>query len=122
MVHIGPVTVVVAQFFIAIYGGYFGGAIGILMLAVWTVFGLSDIHVISANRTVLGATMNAVAVVLFIAAHKVWWPQTVAMLIAAVVGGYVGAHWAKKVDPRYVRAVITVISVSITVAFFLRRH
>ena len=122
VVHIGPVTVVIVQFFIAIYGGYFGGAIGILMLAVWTVFGLSDIHVINANRTVLGATMNAVAVVLFIAAHKVWWPQTIAMLIAAVVGGYVGAHWAKKVDQRYVRGVITVISVSITVLFFLRRH
>jgi len=122
VVHIGTVTVVVAQFFIAIYGGYFGGAIGILMLAVWTVFGLTDIHVINANRTVLGATMNGVAVVLFIAAHKVWWPQTVAMLLAAIVGGYVGARWAKKVDQRYIRAVITLISVSITIAFFVRRH
>ncbi len=121
VVHIGPVTVVVAQLFIAVYGGYFGGAIGILMLAVWTVFGLSDLHVIAANRTVLGATMNAVAVVLFIAAHKIWWPQTVAMLIAAIVGGYAGARWAKKVDQRYLRGVITAISVCITVMFFLRR-
>ena len=122
VVHIGPVTVVVAQFVIAIYGGYFGGAIGILMLAVWTVFGLSDIHVINANRTVLGATMNGVAVVLFIAAHKIWWPQTLAMLIAAIVGGYAGARWAKKVDQRYLRGVITAISVCITVMFFLRKH
>ncbi len=54
VIHIGPVTVVVIQFFIAIYGGYFGGAIGIMMLATWTVFGLTDIHVMNANRTMHG--------------------------------------------------------------------
>ena len=59
--HIGPVTVVVIQFFIAIYGGYFGGAIGIIMLATWTVFGLTDIHVMNANRTLMGAAANSVA-------------------------------------------------------------
>ena len=92
------------------------------MLATWSVFGLTDIHVMNANRTILGATMNAVAVVLFIIAHKIWWPQTLAMLVAAVIGGYVGARWARKVNPRYVRVIISVISTSITIAFFLRRH
>jgi len=120
--HIGVVTVVVVQFIISLYGGYFGGAVGILMLATWSVFGLTDIHVMNANRTILGATMNAVAVVLFIIAHKIWWPQTLAMLVAAVIGGYVGARWARKVNPRYVRVIISVISTSITIAFFLRRH
>jgi uncharacterized protein len=120
--HIGPVTVIVVQVIISLYGGYFGGAVGILMLATWSVFGLTDIHVMNANRTILGATMNAVAVVLFIVAHKIWWPQTLAMLVAAVIGGYVGARWAKKVNPRYVRVIISIISASITIAFFVRRH
>jgi uncharacterized membrane protein YfcA len=122
MVHIGPITVIVIQFIVAVYGGYFGGAVGIVMLAAWSVFGLSDIHVMNANKTVLGVTMNGVAVVLFIIARKIWWPQTMAMLAAAVIGGYVGARFAKKVNQRYLRVVITVISASITVAFFLRRH
>lgn len=122
VVHIGPVTVVVIQFILAIYGGYFGGAVGIVMLATWSVFGLTDIHVMNANKTVLGVTMNGVAVVLFILARKIWWPQTLAMLVAAIIGGYVGARSAKKANPRYVRAVITVISLGITIAFFLRRH
>jgi uncharacterized membrane protein YfcA len=122
VIHIGPVTVVFIQFVIAIYGGYFGGAIGILMLATWSVFGLTDIHVMNANRTVLGSAMNAIAVVLFVVARKIWWPQALTMLVAAVIGGYVGARYAKTVNPRYVRTAITMISAAITIAFFLRRH
>jgi uncharacterized membrane protein YfcA len=122
VIHIGPVTVVVIQFFIAIYGGYFGGAIGILMLATWTVFGLTDIHVMNANRTLMGAAANSIAAVLFIVAHKVWWPQTLLMLVFCSVGGYIGAVAAKKVHPKYVRVFVILISTSITIAFFLRKH
>ena len=121
-IHIGPVTVVVVQIFIAIYGGYFGGAIGIMMLATWTVFGLSDIHVMNANRTVMGAAANIVAVVLFAIARKIWWPQTIVMLIGTAIGGYYGARMVKKVNPVYVRALVTVVSTAITIAFFLRKH
>ena len=121
-VHIGPVAVVVIQFFIAIYGGYFGGAIGIVMLATWTVFGLTDIHVMNANRTLMGAAANSVAALLFILARKIWWPQTLVMLAAAILGGYIGARTARKVNPRYIRAMVTAVSAGITIAFFLRRH
>jgi uncharacterized protein len=120
--HIGPVTVVIIQFFIAVYGGYFGGAIGIMMLATWTVFGLTNIHMMNANRTLLGAAANIVATVLFIFAHKIWWPQTLVMLLGTVAGGYAGAHWARRANPRVLRASIAVISVGMTIAFFVRRH
>ena len=120
--HIGPVTVVAIQLLVAVYGGYFGGAIGIVMLATWSVFGLSDIHVMNANKTVLAAAMNAVAVVLFIAARKIFWPQSLAMLVVAILGGYIGATTAKKVNPKYLRAAIIVISFAMTTAFFLRRQ
>ena len=122
VIHIGPVTVVVIQFFIAIYGGYFGGAIGILMLATWTVFGLTDIHVMNANRTLMGAAANSIAAVLFIVAHKVWWPQTLVMLAGTSIGGYFGARMVKKVNPLYVRGLVTVVSTAITIVFFLRKH
>jgi hypothetical protein len=122
MFHIGPVAVVVIQFFIAIYGGYFGGAIGIVMLATWTVFGLTDIHVMNANRTIMGAAANSVAAVLFIMARKIWWPQTLVMLVCTIIGGYIGARVARKVKPQYVRAIVTVVSAGITIAFFMRRR
>jgi uncharacterized membrane protein YfcA len=120
--HIGPVTVVVIQFFIAVYGGYFGGAIGIMMLATWTVFGMTNIHRMNASRTLLGAAANIVATILFIGAHKIWWPQTLVMLVGTVFGGYAGAHWARRANPKVLRACISVISVAITIAFFLRRR
>jgi uncharacterized membrane protein YfcA len=121
-VHIGAATVVLVQLIISTYGGYFGGGVGILMLATWTVFGVIDIRALMAHRTLLGASMNTVAVVLFIAAHKVWWPQTMIVLTGAVIGGYGGAWTAKRVDPRYVRAAIIAIGVSITIVFFWRQY
>ncbi|HEY2645718.1 MAG TPA: sulfite exporter TauE/SafE family protein, partial [Candidatus Acidoferrales bacterium] len=122
VIHIGPVAVVVIQFFIAIYGGYFGGAIGILMLATWTMFGLTDIHVMNANRTLMGAAANSIAAILFIFAHKIWWPQTLVMLLFCTIGGYFGVVAAKQVRPSYVRMFVIMVSASITVVFFLRRH
>jgi uncharacterized membrane protein YfcA len=122
MIHIGPVTLLCIQALVAIYGGYFGGAIGILMLAAWSLFGLKDIHVMNANKTLLGGSLNGVAVVLFVIARKVWWPQTLVMLGAAVIGSYIGAHSAKRVNPRYVRNAITLVSIAITVVFFLRHR
>jgi uncharacterized membrane protein YfcA len=122
MFHIGPISLICIQALVAIYGGYFGGAIGIMMLAAWSLFGLEDIHVMNANKTLLAGAMNGVAVVLFVVARKIWWPQTLVMLVAAVIGNYTGATTAKAVNPRYVRNAVTIISLAITIAFFLRRH
>src|SRR6202007_1580407 len=72
----GTRKLIVLQFFVGIYGGYFGGAVGIIMLAVWTLAGLRDIHAMNGGRTLLGGIMNAAAIVCFIIAGKVWWTQT----------------------------------------------
>jgi uncharacterized protein len=111
---------VVVQFFVAVYGGYFGGAIGIMMLSAWALFGLTDLKAMNATKTLLAGALNGVAVVLFIVAGKVWWPQTLVMLIGSVAGGYLGAHYARRIDQRYIRSAIIVVSVSMTVLFFAR--
>ena len=116
-----PRALIAIQFLVSIYGGYFGGAVGIILLAVWTLAGLSEIHALNANRTLLGGIMNAAAVVCFIAAGKIWWPQTVMMLIAAVTGGYAGARAAKRINPQAVRIAGILISTTVTVLFFFRR-
>ena len=117
---IGPKTLLVAQFLLGVYGGYFGGAVGIIMLAVWSLAGLRDIHAMNAGRTLLGGIMNAAAIVCFIIAGKVWWIQTVMMLAAAVTGGYIGARVARRANPSLVRAAIIVVSILVTIAFFRR--
>ena len=120
-VRIGTRTLILLQFLCAIYGGYFGGAVGIIMLAVWSMAGLSDVHAMNAGRTLLGGVMNAAAVICFVIAGKIWWLQATLLLIAAVAGGYAGALLAKRVNPAVVRAVIIAISTAVTVVFFVRR-
>ncbi len=119
-VHIGPRALVAVQFLVAIYGGYFGGAIGIMMLSAWAFFGLTDLKAMNATKTVLSGVLNGVAAVLFVAAGKVWWPQTLVMLVGSIAGGYLGAHYARRVDQRHIRIAIIAISVTMTVLFFAR--
>lgn len=118
--RIGLPAVLCSQYVVAIYGGYFGGAVGIIMLALFSLLGLADIRSMNALKTLLGGSMNAVAVVCFVIAGKVWWTQTAVMLVGAVAGGYMGAHYAKKMNPRIVRGVIVLIGVVMTVVFFRR--
>lgn len=113
-------TVLVSQYLVAIYGGYFGGAVGIIMLALFSLLGLKDIRSMNALKTLLGGSMNAVAVVCFVIAGKVWWPQTAAMLVGSVAGGYLGAHYARRMNPKIVRGVIVAIGVLMTWVFFRR--
>jgi uncharacterized protein len=117
---IGPAALVAIQFLIAIYGGYFGGAIGILMLALYGLFGLKNLTAMNAVKTLLAGTMNGAAVVCFIIAGKVWWPQTLVMLVAAVLGGYAGARIARRIDPTWLRIGVTAVGLAMSAAFFLR--
>jgi uncharacterized membrane protein YfcA len=120
-IRIGTRTLILLQFLCAIYGGYFGGAVGIIMLAVWSMAGLRDVHAMNAGRTLLGGVMNAAAVICFVIAGKIWWLHASLLLVAAVAGGYAGALLAKRVNPMLVRAVIIAISTAVTITFFLRR-
>jgi uncharacterized protein len=120
--HIGPAALIGVQLAAAVYAGYFGGAIGILMLSAWSLYGITDIHAMNANKTLLGSSMNIIAVILFVLARKIWWTQGLVMLAAAVTGGYIGARAAKRFPPRHVRIAVILISCGITAAFFLRQY
>jgi hypothetical protein len=119
-IHIGPVAMCVIQFVIALYGGYFGGAMGIMMLALFGLFGLTDIHAMNALKTLLSGLLNAIAVVCFVIAGQVAWTPALIMLVSAIAGGYVGAQVAQKMNPNHVRAIIVMIGIAMTAAFFVR--
>jgi len=119
-VRIGVKTVLCLQYLVGLYGGYFGGAVGIITMALLSVLGIKDIRGMNALRTVLTGSMNAAAVVYFVIKNVVWWPQTLVMLVAAVVGGYLGAHYTRKLPPMVIRAIVTIIGVTMTVIFFVR--
>jgi hypothetical protein len=109
------------QFLIALYGGFFGAGIGIMMLALLTMLRMEDIHAMNALKTLLNASINGAAVVTFIAAGAVLWPQALVMLVGAVLGGYGGAHFAQKLDPQIVRRFVIAVGICMSVYFFVRR-
>ncbi len=117
---VGQVGVCLLQFVIAVYGGFFGGGIGILMLATLSLMGMTHIHTMNALKTVLGSLINGVAVVMFVIAGKVIWPQAVVMIAGAIIGGYFGAHYAKKMEPAKIRLFVILIGFSMTAWFFYR--
>ena len=121
-VRLSPSAFVAMQFFVAVYGGYFGGAVGLIMLSSWSLFGFTDLRMLNANKTLLGGLMNAAAVVIFVAAGRVSWTETLVMLAAAFAGGYLGARVARRANPVIVRMVIIAISVGVTIAFFARNY
>jgi uncharacterized membrane protein YfcA len=110
------------QLVIATYGGFFGAGMGILMLAVLGLMGLDDIHVMNGLKTLLVSVANGVAVVIFVVAHAVAWPQALLMLLGAIVGGYAGAALARQLDPRIVRGVVLLIGCVMTLYFFARTY
>lgn len=119
-VRIGVVFVLSAQLLLGIYGGYFGGAVGIMMLAIWTLFGLTDIRMVNANKNMLVGAANAMAVIIFIAAGKIYWQQTLVMMAATIIGSYVGTRVTKKIAPEKLRSGIVVFNFLITAVFFIK--
>jgi uncharacterized membrane protein YfcA len=104
----------------AIYGGFFGGGIGILMLATLALTGMDDIHEMNAIKTLLATLINGVAVVAFIAAGVVRWPEALVMIAGATVGGYGGASLARRLQPIVVRRFVIVVGMALTLYFFWR--
>jgi len=121
LLQVRPLPFFVIHFFLGIYTGYFGGALGLITLAVWSLFGLTDVKAMNPNKILLGGLTNTAAVVCFVIAGKVWWTESLVMLAGAVAGGYAGARFGRTLNPRVVRGVVIAISVVATIVFFLRK-
>jgi uncharacterized membrane protein YfcA len=111
-------AIVAAQFLIGVYGGYFGAGIGILMLSTLSFLGLKSIHETNAVKSFLALSMNMVAAGLFIARGLVVWEYALAMMAAAIVGGYAGARFALFLRPAIVRWVVIAIGFGLAAYYF----
>jgi uncharacterized membrane protein YfcA len=120
IVGIGGPPLLVVQFLLGIYGGYFGGAVGIMMMAVWSLLGTADLKAMNPVKTLLVAATNTVAVLCFAAAGAARWPETSVVLLAALAGGYAGARAGSRLGPRLIRAAVVSITAGMTIAFFIR--
>jgi len=117
---VGKPTILIVQFVLGLYGGYFGGAAGLMMIASWSLLKGADIKALSAPRTLMVTAANTVAIICFSIAGKVRWEACLLVGAGAIVGGYAGAHIGRRLDPELVRYGTLLLSTAITVYFFIR--
>ena len=110
------------QFVIAIYGGYYGAGAGIMMLSVLALLGMKNIHAMNGFKSLLNCSFNAAAIVMFVLKRIIFWPQALAMMGGAIVGGYGGAWLARRMPPAYIRRFVIVTGVATTLYFFWRAY
>ena len=103
---------------ISVYGGYFGGGIGIMILAAFRLYGMTEIHAMNGIKTLLSTSLNAIAALLFIFAGKIAWRPTLVMMVAGIVGGYVGPALARKLKPAIIRGIVIGVGLIMTAYFF----
>jgi hypothetical protein len=103
---------------IAVYGGYFGAGIGILMLASLGLSGVEELDVANGLKNLLAASINGAAIVYFVASGAVDWPTVPVMALGAVLGGWSGARVAQRLPPLVLRWTIVGIGLAMTAATF----
>ena len=118
---IHPRTLPAVQFVFGIYGGYFGGGVGVMMLAAWSVLTAAPINTMQAARNLLNASMNATASLLFILGGLIYWKPMAVLLISSTIGGYLASHFGRRLNPAHARIAISCLNAGIVMAVFWRQ-
>ena len=119
-IKMGLTGAMIFQFGVALYGGYFGAGIGILMLAALSILGLTDIHQMNGLKNFFALCINGIAALYFIWERMVQWPYVIVMAAGAIAGGYGGAGLARKVGRAVVRRVVVCIGLGMAVSLFVK--
>ena len=120
--HAGPRAVLAVQVLLGVYGGYFGGAVGLMMLAAWSLLSQASIAALTPLRTVMLVAANAVAVLLFVVMGQVSWPAALTVMAGAIAGGWAGAQIGRRLPAAVLRAMVLTITVATTAIFFARAY
>ena len=105
---------------VCIYGGYFNGGLGIILLALFSTLGMRDIHLMNGLKNIMSFALSAASVVTFAIAGIVFWQQAIIMMIAATIGGYFGVVVARKLSKNTIRMIIVIIGLIMIVIFGIK--
>ena len=108
------------QFLVALYGGYFGAGIGILMLAAFGIMGFTDIHQMIGLKNLLALCINGIAALYFVWNGMVSWPYVLVMAAGSMMGGAWGAGVARRIGPKGVRRIVVIVGFTMAVSLLLR--
>lgn len=108
------------QFFTGVYGGYFGAGIGILLLAMLGMLGMTNLHQMNGLKNILAGAINLIAALYLITAHLIFWPAAGVMALGSLVGGYGMARIAQRLGQTFVRRCVIIIGFTLSAIFFWR--
>jgi uncharacterized membrane protein YfcA len=106
---------------VAIYGGYFNGGLGIVLLALFGLLGQTHLQAMNGMKNLVSALLTAIAVAVYAVGGLVQWPQALAMMVAATLGGYSGARLARRIPAPWLRAAIVLTGLVMTALFFWKQ-
>ncbi|AWK88927.1 sulfite exporter TauE/SafE family protein [Azospirillum thermophilum] len=116
----GTGALLATLFAVSVYGGYFNGGLGILLLAQLSLFGMTNLNAMNGLKNLFSAVLTAIAVVAYAAGGAVDWPKAALMVVAAVAGGYAGARVGRRIPPKALRGGIIAVGLTMSALFFLK--
>lgn len=114
-----PLAAGSVEFVFAIYGGYFGAGLGVLLMAALTIVGVRDVQIANAQKNLLATVITTISCATFVVAGVVAWPQTFAVMAGAVIGGYAGARAARHIPAAALRAVVIATGLVLAAYYFM---
>jgi uncharacterized protein len=112
------IAVVVVSFYI----GYFGAGAGFLLMTALAIFGIQNFNQVNALKVVATTCANGIAVVTFIVRNQVAWKYCLLMMLTAAIGGYLGARYARRMNPKFMRVLVVVIGLGMSAYFFWKQY
>ncbi len=106
------------EFLFAVYGGYFGAGLGVLLMAALTIIGIRDVQMANAQKNWLATIITTISVLVFALAGAVAWLQTIAVLFGALIGGYGGARLARRIPAGALRMVVIIVGLVLSAYYF----
>lgn len=118
----GPRSIVAGQALLGIYGGYFGGGVGMMLTAMWGLLTGATPASLAAPRTLMLAVANTAATIVFVASGMVAWALCVPMMVGSIAGGYLGALVGRRLSPAIIRGWTLLVTIVTTAVFFWRAY
>lgn len=115
---VGHVLLLLFLVFVCLYGGFFNAGMGIILLSYLALAGYKDINDMNGIKLVMSSSISVVAIALFVYHGKIVWAEGVSVLLGTVTGGYLAAHYSRKLPQQHVRSAVVLASIAITVYFF----
>ena len=107
---------------VCFYIGYFGAGAGFLLMSVLAVFGIQNINQVNALKVIATTTANGIAVVTFIVEKQILWKYCLLMMIAAALGGFLGARYSRGLNPQFMRMLVVAIGLGMAAYFFWKQY